>query len=166
MTPYLGRLLRRQSSDEESDCSAKLRADLRAKLQQSKYAKELECDKGKAGGFSLLELVFALSILSILALSTMLAFVPVGRQSRTSRQVELASIAVKSILENVQATPYSNLLNTYPNGSESSVAGLDDGMVTINYEDTTSDPLVMQVTINWTSETGALSKTFFASKTQ
>ncbi|MGE3165594.1 MAG: prepilin-type N-terminal cleavage/methylation domain-containing protein [Planctomycetota bacterium] len=118
-------------------------------------------------GFSLMEVAMAVSLLSILTISTLLTLVPVSRQTRLNREVEAATSEVRNVLEQVQSTPYAEILTAYPDGSTIAVERLEDGQMSIGYEDPAADPLVMNLAISWTSpQVGAMTRAFVTVKTK
>ena len=118
-------------------------------------------------GFTLIEIMIALSLLSILALSTMLAIIPVGRQARLSREMNTAATALRSVLEQVQTLPFDSLPSRYLQGQVVPVAALSGGQIVINYTDPTVDPIEISIAISWNSpEMGPYSRTFTTLKTR
>lgn len=118
-------------------------------------------------GFSLLEVAMAVALLSVLTISTLLTLVPVSRQTRLNREVQAAVSEVSNILERVHSTPYADLTTLYPDGSTIAVDHLDNGELTIGYEDPSADPLLMNVTISWESpQVGPMTRTFVTVKTK
>ena len=67
-------------------------------------------------GLSLLEVVFAVVILTILTLSALLIVIPVSKQVRVSREIELANTEAQKILERIQTTPFFEITADYPDG--------------------------------------------------
>lgn len=118
-------------------------------------------------GFSLVEVAAAVSLLGILTISTLLTLVPVSRQTRLNRELESASAAARNVLEQVQATPYNEIVGSFPDGQTTSLTSLQSGTVVISYADATADPLVMTVTVAWDSpQVGPMSRVFTTVKTE
>jgi type II secretory pathway pseudopilin PulG len=116
---------------------------------------------------TLLEVVIGLAILASLSLAVTLAFVPVTRQARANREVALANAEAKRVLEKVQAVEFKKITTIFPNGMETPIASLPNGKVLTTYEDPTSDPLVMRVTLTWDSPNlGPMLRTFFTLRTE
>ena len=119
------------------------------------------------GGFSLLEVVITIAILTSVCLATTLLLVPVARQSRIGRETETANLAANRVLERIQSTPFRDIISSYPQGSEQAVAELPNGKIKIIYEDPAADPLVIQADLSWESvELGPMSRTFNTVRTE
>ena len=70
-------------------------------------------------------------------------------------------------MERVHATPYTDVSDLYPDGTVMMLAALDDGEVTIGYEDVAADPLVISFDLRWVSpQIGPMSRTFTTVKTE
>ncbi len=111
--------------------------------------------------------MIALSLLSILALSTMLAVIPIGRQARLSREMNTAATALRSVLEQVQTLPFDSLPSRYTQGQVVPMAALSGGQMVINYTDPTVDPIEISIVISWNSpEIGPYLRTFTTLKTR
>jgi len=116
---------------------------------------------------TLLEIMLAMAIFTILALSATLIIVPVSRQARINREVATANCEAKRILEKVQAVPFSQILSCYPDGAELKVPSLPGGKVTTTYEDPEADPLILRVTLTWDSANlGTMTRTFTTLRTE
>lgn len=121
----------------------------------------------RAGGFSLLELVFTIAILTSVGLATTLVLVPVSRQSRIVRETQAANSAAQRVMERIQATPFKDILELYPPSMERPIPELHDGKVTITYDDPEGDPLVVHAEVAWQSpDLGSMSRTFTTSRTE
>jgi type II secretory pathway pseudopilin PulG len=124
-------------------------------------------DRRQVEGFSLLELVITIAILTTATLTAMLLLVPVARESRVRREVQIANLAAKRALERIQTTPFNDIVDAYPQGYAEPVAWLPSGALTVQYVDPTADPLSIQVTMSWVSgEVGAMSRTFSTVRTE
>ena len=109
----------------------------------------------------------AVALLGILTVSTLLTLIPVSRQTRLNREMEAASSAVRDLMERVHATTFSEIPDLYPDGTVVALAALDDGEVTIGYEDINADPLVISFDLAWDSEQiGQMNRTFVTVKTE
>lgn len=124
-------------------------------------------DRRQVEGFSLLELVITIAILTTATLTAMLLLVPVARESRVRREVQIANLAAKRALERIQTTPFNDIVDDYPQGYAEPVTGLPSGALTVQYVDPTADPLTVQVTMSWVSaEIGAMSRSFSTVRTE
>jgi len=116
---------------------------------------------------SLLEVVIAIAILTSLALSSTLIFVPVSRQARLNREVAVANCEAKRVLEKVHAVPFKDILKVYPQNREIALDPLLKGKITITYEDPLADPLVMRAVLTWDSpDLGSMLRTFYTVRTE
>ena len=119
-------------------------------LTQGAAAGQREC------GLSFLEVVFTIAILSIAALSTTLLVVPVTRQANLRREVQTANLSARKVLEKIQATPFSDIVTTYPQSHVETIPELPSGELTITYADPTADPLLIEVGLAWQNAQGGL----------
>ncbi len=118
-------------------------------------------------GFSLLEIVITISLLTIVTLSTVLLLVPIARQSRLQRETEAANLAAKRVLEKIQATPFKDILTIYPQSSSVAIPELPNGSIVITYTNPSADPLVIQANLTWESpDIGTLQRTFHTVRTE
>jgi type II secretory pathway pseudopilin PulG len=123
--------------------------------------------RDRVRGMSLLEVVIALGILTALALATVLILVPVSRQGRINRETSTADAAVQRTLEEIHATPFNDLLDQFPDGSDEIVPDLPDGSLAVSYADPTADPLEIELTLSWMSpEIGAMEVVFNTLRTE
>lgn len=119
------------------------------------------------GGFTLVEVMLSISVLAILTLSTLLSIVPISRQNRVNREIELAMAEVRNQLEQIQSTPFNDLLVDFPPATTVAIADLTNGAITIDYEDVTADPLVVRLDVQWDLEDGGqIQRRFFAVRTE
>ena len=125
-----------------------------------------QVDTGTAG-FSLLEMIIVIGLLTAVALGTMILLIPIARQSRINRETEIANSEVQKVLEKFQATPFHEIVDTYPEGTELTVDGLAEGTITVNYADPAADPLAIQATLAWESpELGSMQRVFDTVRTE
>jgi len=118
-------------------------------------------------GFSLVEVMIAVVILTILTFTTALVLVPVGREHRSTRETSVANAAAQNILEELHATPFNEILTRYPDGQSIEINELQNGSVQVSYEDPTSDPLIVQIDLSWESrDLGPRSQTYFTVRTE
>jgi len=123
--------------------------------------------QGPRAGFSLIEVTIAIVILAALSFTTALVLVPVSREHRAARESDIANSAVRSILEEIHATPFNELLARYPDGEEIDIAGLEGGEIRVSYENPGSDPLVLRLDLSWDSpEQGPVERSFFTVRTE
>lgn len=121
----------------------------------------------RRAGFSLLEVAITLAVLTVVSLSSLLAIVPVARQSRLNREVETANAEARTVLEKIQSAPFHNIPALYPDAVNIPIPTLLSGSVTVDYADPNADPLFVQVTVAWTSrDGGAYSRTFITVRTE
>lgn len=121
----------------------------------------------RAGGFSLLEVMVASAILTVLTLSTLMVVIPVSRQVRIHREVELATVETGKVLEKIQSTPFFQITTIYPQGINLDVPGLENGRITVTYDDPAADPLFVRATLSWDSpDPGAMTRTFSTVRTE
>ena len=116
----------------------------------------------RSSGMTLLEVIIAVAILTSLALSATLVFVPVSRQARVNREIAAANIEAKRVLEKVHAIPFKDIIKVYPQGRQVVINTLQGGVMTTTYEDPTADPLVMRAVLTWQSpDLGAMQRTYY-----
>ncbi len=121
----------------------------------------------RTAGFSLLETIVAVALLAVLTLSTLLTLIPISRQTRLNRELEVATYAVSDTLEKIHATPFNDLLTLYPAGQSIPIDDLPSGQIVIAYVDPTTDPLVMNVALSWESdEVGSMTRNFTTVRTE
>ena len=118
-------------------------------------------------GFSLLEVILAVALLSLTALGASLIIVPVARQSRFRREDQTANAAAKRALERIQAAPFKDLTTLYPPSYTEKVTGLQGGTLSITYADPAADPLLIQADLSWVDEMGnSMQRTFNTVRTE
>ena len=134
---------------------------------QPSMSEETKPRRARDAGFSLIEVTIAIVILAVLSFTTALVLVPVSREHRSARETDIANAAVRSVLESVHATPFNELLITYPNGNTIPITNLTNGQIAVSYTDVNADPLIMQLDLSWDSaESGSMSRTFFTVRTE
>jgi prepilin-type N-terminal cleavage/methylation domain-containing protein len=118
-------------------------------------------------GFSLIEVTIAIVILAVLSFTTALALVPVSREHRAARETDIANSAVRSILEEIHATPFNEILGRYPDGEVIGIAALENGEIRVSYENPGSNPLILRLDLSWESpEMGPTQRSFFTVRTE
>ncbi len=122
---------------------------------------------GRRGGFTILEITVAISLMAVVALSVLLTFAPLARHSRLSKEMETAAAEVTNFLEQFQTTPYDQALAAFPDGQVLPVPALASGQVSCVYEDVDADPLVLSLQLTWESpDAGTMTRDFTAVKTR
>ncbi|MCZ6795624.1 MAG: hypothetical protein O7J95_18625 [Planctomycetota bacterium] len=118
-------------------------------------------------GMMLLEVTSTVAFLTTVALSISLMVVPIARQSRLNKEVSTANAEAKQLLERIQATPFNELLASYPDGMVEVLPDLPGGQLTVQYEDVNADPLLVEVQLVWDSpEFGLMQRTFHSARTE
>lgn len=118
-------------------------------------------------GFSLVEVTIALAVLSAATLSSLLVLVPVSRQGRISREMEVAALEARRVVDKLHAVPFTAIPTMYPVGYRISVSKLTSGQITVNHAEPTPDPLEVDVTLTWNGELGeGFSRTFRTMRTK
>src|SRR3989338_4079162 len=118
-------------------------------------------------GFVLLELLFAVVVLLLSATWVLMAYHSALHLTEVSQQTSLALDDVKDMMEKIKATPFSQLLSSFPNGAINGVVGggpdtyqamvggaygLTDEQITVLHQPNTSaDPRELVVHITWTN---------------
>ena len=111
--------------------------------------------------------MLAIALVTSMALAVSLLLVSLSRQARVGREAQSANLAAKRVLEMFQATPFNEIVPTYPEGTELEVPELPNGRVVVHYEDSEADPLLASVTVTWSSpDLGAMSRTFNTVRTE
>ena len=118
-------------------------------------------------GFSLLEVMITLAILSGIAVSSLLVAVPISRQSRINREIQIANCSVQKVLETLEGQPLNTLATKYPQGSTYPIAELENGWVRVTYDDPAADPLQIQAVLSWISpDLGPMNRSFRTARTR
>ena len=118
-------------------------------------------------GFSLLEVVFAVEILTVLTLGVLLVILPVSRQLRINRELDIATTETRKVLEKIQCVPFFQITTIYPDGIDIPLPALDQGLLTVSYDDPTEDPLVVRADLTWNSpELGTMNRSFVTVRTE
>lgn len=121
----------------------------------------------REGGLSLLEVVITIALLTAVGLATAILLVPIARQSRIQRETDVANLAARRILEQIQATPFNDIVANFPDGSVRVIPELQGGAITISYADPAADPLVVRANLTWESpEVGTMQRTFDTVRTE
>lgn len=123
--------------------------------------------RSREAGLSLLEVVLTMALLTSMALGTSLLVIPIARQSRVGREIQAANTAARDVLEKIQATPFKDILTTYPHSSEHTVPSLENGAVRVLYDDPAADPLLVRAEVSWSSpDFGNMTRTFHTVRTE
>ena len=119
------------------------------------------------GGFTLIEIIISVVLLSSLAMGTLLTIVPVAKQSRLNKEVEIANTEAQKVLEKVHAVPFNDITTIYPDEASLAIANLTNGIVTVTYDDVTADPLFVRLTVAWDGQDGGnYARSFLTVKTE
>jgi len=114
---------------------------------------------GAAGqaGISLIEVLIATMVLALAALiafPTLLSFFDL---SKMARDENIATHDLRSAAEDMMATPFANLTTTYVDGEpipKYQHLHLWDQEIVVQYEDSTTDPLTVQLVATWRDSRG------------
>ena len=103
------------------------------------------------GGFTLLEVMITVAVLSVLALSATLLLVPVSRQARINQEIQVAQSEATRVLESIQSLPFDEIIVVYPPSVVLEVPALNNGKLKVNYVDPETDPIEVQLVLSWSS---------------
>jgi type II secretory pathway component PulJ len=118
-------------------------------------------------GFSLLEVAVTVCLVTSLALAVALLLVPVARQARANAEVVALNLAVKSLLERIQATPFRELRERFPPGRRIELPQLPAAGATVRYGESRAHALVIRVEVDWQGpELGSMRQTLHAVRTE
>jgi type II secretory pathway pseudopilin PulG len=116
-------------------------------------------DKTRAGkGLTLVELLIVSLVLAVTIGALLVVFVNALNQIVLSKELSIATDDLRDTLEKIKATPFTNIVVQYPNGSPiaASVIGgfiLPNESISISYpRGTNADPLEVTATITWLSK--------------
>lgn len=113
-------------------------------------------------GFTLIELIIALSIIVPVLLGTIGLNVYVFSINETSRRAMIAVQDAHTVIErirNVSKTSLAQVVTTYPNGKAvSGFSNLPSEQVIVTYPNANADPLVITVTVDWADRQGAMTR--------
>lgn len=123
--------------------------------------------RDRQAGISMLDVTATLFVLTAVALGVALLVVPIARQSRIHREATTANAEAQRMLEEIQATPFNEIVTLYPDGTVRPIPSLPNGEVLVSYTDVDSDPLRIHVDVRWSSlEIGDMSRTFHTVRTE
>lgn len=113
-------------------------------------------------GFTLIELIIALSVIVPVLLGSIGLNVYVFRMTETSRRAMVAVQDAHTVIErirNVSKTSLVQVVSTYPSGQTvSGFSNLPSEQVTVTYPNASADPLAITVTVNWTDRQGTMTR--------
>lgn len=115
-----------------------------------------------ARGISLVELLIAVTIITVGAMTLMAQLEASHKITTVNRETNTAMAHLQAMMEKVISVPFSDIAHTYPNGTIVYVgqSGLEDPMngeyVKIEYADAAADPLQITLTVYWTSFDGRM----------
>jgi prepilin-type N-terminal cleavage/methylation domain-containing protein len=119
------------------------------------------------GGFTLLEVVVAVSILSIALMGIMALYVHTIALSEVNRETQIATFAAQSKLDEIRAMNFNNILTTYPPGASTyfAVSGLrafapDPQPGSVTTDNTNANLINVQVRVRWQGVRGEGTVTF------
>ena len=100
-------------------------------------------------------------------LGAALVLIPVIRQSRINRELTIADTEARRVLEQFQALPFNDIVDTYPQSSELTVLTLPGSRLTVTYVDPAADPLEISLALTWNSpDLGPMAQNFVTVRTQ
>ena len=71
------------------------------------------------------------------------------------------------VLERIQAVPFSEIQELYPDKTVIDVANLPEGSMTVTYDDPAADPLIINLLLSWKSiDLGNMSWDFMTMRTE
>lgn len=122
-----------------------------------------------AGGFTLLEVIVAVSILSVALMGILALYIHTITLSEVNRETQIATFAGQQKLDEIRAMDFNNILTSYPAGATTyfAVNGLrpfgippdpQPGAVTV--DNTNNRLLNVQVRIRWSGVRGEGGVTF------
>src|SRR5262245_35815270 len=113
----------------------------------------------RRAGFSMVELMVAITLLLVATSGTLLANVAARNLTRTSRETRAATLAAAAALEGMLVEPLAELVAQHPEGKLLAVGefGLRDMQVVPAYPDYVAgaELLRIQLTVSWTTFEGA-----------
>lgn len=114
-----------------------------------------------SAGFTLIELMIALAVLSLVIAGYIQANITAQRNSEEMNERTVAIQDANRIIEEMRTiatspgTFPSNVVTAYPNNvSSTPFTNLSGEMVTVSYTDPTENPLSATITVAWLSYTG------------
>jgi len=128
---------------------------------------KLSLPRPRERGLSLFELSITVTLLLTVTLGAVLVLVAVVRQSRINREMTVADAEARRVLEQFQALPFNDIVDTYPHNTEISVLTLPNGKIAVSYLDPAVDPLEISLNLTWeSSDLGPMAQTFVTVRTQ
>lgn len=122
--------------------------------------------KNKQSGFSLIEVIFAVSVIAIAVIGILSVMVVSVKHQKAARETDLASNAAREQIERVRGTTFASIAPTFgPPNDHFTVVGLNmnppdvlnpagaQGQITLNV--ITADLLEVVVVVDWPSEAGS-----------
>ena len=115
---------------------------------------------------TLVEVIITIALVTSLALGTTLALVPLARQSRINRETTIANAQVRGVIEKILATPFRDIVRTYPDGTALPLEDLQEGVLSVSYADPLANPLEIHLELEWTSsDLGSMAISFVTART-
>ncbi len=116
--------------------------------------------KKSEGGVSLIEVTFAVAIISV-GVSVLMSQLECSyKVTSVNRETNKAMAHLEAALEKVTNTPFSKITSDFPDGGSVYLEEIDSAdllnseHITVGYLDPGADPLQVTVTILWTSSYG------------
>ena len=103
-------------------------------------------------GFTLLEVVIAMALLSVGALSIYQAIISYQDLSRLAHERNIAYFDLETAIEDVQSTPFNNIVTRFPNNQripKFEALHLPRERIAVRYTNPAADPLYITVTVTW-----------------
>lgn len=127
------------------------------------------------GGFTILEVMIAAALFTVVSLALAMIVIPVSREQRASRQIEAATSHARNIIEELQTLPYPQVVDRCdPALWPQTVTLAGDpqspnvvGTLEVNAVDLEVDPLQIEVKISWNShDVGDREQTYWVLRTR
>lgn len=120
---------------------------------------------GRQAGLTLVEVLIAVAILVVGSAAIIQVYLSSAAFSEINHQDTTAMAYLTNMMEAVRSTPFSNLLDDFPDGvvdgpvgkEYSNIVGdylLPNQSITVSYQDPDSDPLEIEVSVSWENERG------------
>jgi prepilin-type N-terminal cleavage/methylation domain-containing protein len=106
----------------------------------------------RARGFTLLEMVISMAVLSVGALSIYQSVLSYQDLSRLAHDRNVAIFDLETAVEDIQSTPFANIVSRFPHGQripKFESLHLPRERITVRYADPSADPLFITLTATW-----------------
>lgn len=119
------------------------------------------------GGFTLLELIITISILTVATLCSVPLAVKISRQTRLSREAHVANTEIQKVVDDILSIPFDSITTVYPPGTQIALEGIQNSSIGVSYEDPAADPLKIQITLTWeNADSITITRTFYTARTK